>query len=849
MQDFEKLGVFYLGRKYDLNTKSLSEDLILYDCQDLVTHAVCIGMTGSGKTGLCLGLLEEAAMDGIPVIAIDPKGDIGNLLLTFPNLTGEDFAPWVDQEQARRQGKSPEDFAREEAARWQNGLLEWGQDGARIKRMKENCQVSLYTPGSSAGLPVSILSSLQCPFSSEDRDDIDRDLLRERVGSCATAILSLLSIDCDPLKSREHILLSSIISDLWLKGKDVGLAELVGLIQEPPNKRVGAVDLETFYPAKERFELSMSFNNLLASPGFDAWLTGEPLDVDAFLYGADGKPRISIFSIAHLSETERMFFVTLLTGQIFSWMRKQSGTTSLRAIFYMDEMYGFFPPVKNPPSKTPIMSLLKQGRAFGLGVVLATQNPVDLDYKGLANTGTWFIGRLQTERDKLRVLDGLEGAILEGGQSFDRQEIERQLGGLGKRVFLMNNVHEGSPVVFQTRWTMSYLRGPLSRKDIKALGQKSSVKNVEQASNHVQMSSLSPPPAAPNVSSGASAGASAGANEGASAIPSPATSPSASTGPSTRPSPAASPSLSSATVKPLLPPGIRQFFIPPEVASFTGKTVQYCPLLVAAASVMFGDTKFGIDDMRSKISLFQVSDGPVPVDFSKGKDIKITLEELNAAQSLDLPCATVPSALLQPANYKSLGKDFVDHLYGNFRLTIYKSTLTGLVSRAGETERDFRIRLSQAANEKRDQELAKLRSKYSVKIQELEDKIRLAGHRVEVEVEEEKQRKMDSAISIGATVVGAMMGRKVLTAVALGRATTAARSVSKLAKQKSDVGRAQENLDSLQERLDALNAMFQDEVRLLQANFSREEVLETISIAPKKSNINLQAIGIAWVRG
>ncbi len=457
MQDFEKLGVFYLGKSYDLAKKKRQDGLLLYDSRDLVTHAVCVGMTGSGKTGLCLSLIEEAAIDGVPAILIDPKGDLCNLLLTFPDLAPADFRPWINEDDAARKGMSADDFAKQQADLWKNGLADWGEDGARIRRLQEAAEFAIYTPGSNAGLPVSILKSFAAP-PPEARDD--EEAMRERVGSTATGLLTLAGVDADPLKSREHILVSTILSAAWQKGEDLDLAALIARIQTPPVTKVGVVDLESFFPAKDRFALAMSLNNLLAAPGFASWLEGDPLEVGSILRTSAGKPRVAIFSIAHLSDAERMFFVTLLLNQTVAWMRTQSGTTSLRAILYMDEIAGYFPPVATPPAKAPLLTLLKQGRAFGLGVVLATQNPVDLDYKGLANTGTWFLGRLQTERDKARVLEGLEGVAASASQKFDRGKMEQTLAALGSRVFLLNNVHEDAPEVFETRWALSYLRGP-----------------------------------------------------------------------------------------------------------------------------------------------------------------------------------------------------------------------------------------------------------------------------------------------------------------------------------------------------------------------------------------------------
>ena len=404
-------------------------------------------MTGSGKTGLCISLLEEAAIDNIPAIVVDPKGDLANLLLTFPELRDEDFLPWINEEDAQRKGMSPADYAAAQAALWKKGLADWGQDGERIRKLKSSADFAVYTPGSTAGIPVSILKSFAFPGKAVVEDG---ELLGERIGATVTGLLNLMGVEADPIQSREHILLSTILDNAWKQGRDLDLAGFIHAIQEPPVSRIGVLDLESFFPSKDRFALAMKLNNLLAAPGFSAWLEGEPLDIGRMLHTAAGKPRVSIFSIAHLNDSERMFFVTLLLTQLLGWMRSQPGTSSLRALFYMDEIFGYFPPVANPPSKAPLLTLLKQARAFGLGIVLATQNPVDLDYKGLSNTGTWFLGRLQTDRDKERVLDGLEGAAAGGSGRFDRRRMEQILAGLGQRVFLMNNVHEDAPVVFQS---------------------------------------------------------------------------------------------------------------------------------------------------------------------------------------------------------------------------------------------------------------------------------------------------------------------------------------------------------------------------------------------------------------
>ena len=466
MSDINSRNHFYLGREHDLAADETSDQPILYKSKDLTTHAVCVGMTGSGKTGLCVSLLEEAALDGIPAIIIDPKGDLGNLLLGFDELKPEDFRPWIDESVAERKGHTPDEFAAKTAELWRNGLASWDQGPERIKQLNDAVERVIYTPGASHGIPLTVLKSFDAP-PKELRDD--RDAFRQRISSAVSGLLALLGIDADPVQSREHIFLSNVLKSEWEAGNDLSIAQMIAEIQDPPFEKVGVMELETFYPKKERTKLAMDLNNLLASPSFEGWMTGEPLNIAKLMHNKEGKPRQAIISIAHLDDAERMFFVTILLNEMIAWMRTQPGTGSLRAILYMDEVFGYFPPTANPPSKEPMLTLLKQARAFGLGCVLATQNPVDLDYKGLSNAGTWFLGRLQTERDKMRVMEGLEGASAQAGSMFDKQAMERTLAGVGSRVFLMNNVHEDQPTVFHTRWAMSYLAGPLAKGQIKQL--------------------------------------------------------------------------------------------------------------------------------------------------------------------------------------------------------------------------------------------------------------------------------------------------------------------------------------------------------------------------------------------
>lgn len=809
MEDYERLGVFYLGKTYDLAAKKSKGELLLYDSKDLVTHGVCVGMTGSGKTGLCIVLLEEAAMDGIPSIVIDPKGDLPNLLLAFPELKPDNFLPWVNEDDARKKGLTLEEYAKKQAEVWRNGLASWGQSGERIARLKEAADFVIYTPGSTAGIPVSILKSFAAPPPAIREDP---ELLRERIVSTATSLLGLVGKEADPIRSREHILISTILDIAWREGRDMDLGMLIQQIQSPPVNRVGALDLESFYPAKDRFALALLLNNLLAAPGFDIWLQGAPLDIGQILYSSNGKPRVAIFSIAHLNDSERMFFVSLLLNQVLAWTRSQSGTTSLRAIVYMDEIFGYFPPVANPPSKLPLLTLLKQARAFGVGILLATQNPVDLDYKGLANTGTWFVGRLQTERDKMRVLEGLEGVAATAGTKFDRQAMEQTLAGLSNRIFLMNNVHEDAPVIFETRWAMSYLRGPITRVQIKKL--------MDPLRTAVLTAQAAPQPAVPT------------------AVP---------TAPAMPPvQPGAEPSRSSG--RPVLPPSVPQYFVPIRGSKPAGRTLVYSPMLVGHAQVHFLDAKSGIDLMEESSHITPITDDPIPVDWNRANEAPFNIADLEKSPSEPAAFALLPSAASNPRSYDAWVREFADWLYRNRKLELLKSPTFKAFSKPGESERDFRVRLQQSFREQRDEAIEKAKQKYAAKVAALEEKVRRAQQAVEREAEQARQQKMQTAVSAGATLLSAFMGRKALSYSSLSRGATTVRSAGRIMKEAQDVGRARETLATYQQRLGELEDEFRAEMQELQARIDPlTEELETVVIRPAKKDISVRLVALVWV--
>ncbi|MBS0266292.1 MAG: ATP-binding protein [Planctomycetes bacterium] len=793
MQDFEKLGVFYLGREYDLETKTARPDLLLYKSNHLMTHAVCVGMTGSGKTGLCLALLEEAAIDGIPALVIDPKGDLGNLLLTFPELRPADFQPWIDPAEATRKGTTPEDYAAQTARQWQEGLASWGQDGARIARFREAVDLAIYTPGSSAGLGLTVLRSFAAPSAEILTDG---EALRERVAAAASGLLALLGIDADPLRSREHILLSTLFDRAWRGGQDIDLGELIRSIQSPPFDKIGVMDLESIFPAKDRAALAVSLNNLLASPGFSAWMEGEPLDIQRLLYTPEGKPRHAILSIAHLTDAERMFFVTILLNEVIAWMRRQPGTSSLRALLYMDEVFGYFPPTANPPSKTPMLTLLKQARAFGLGVMLATQNPVDLDYKGLSNAGTWFLGRLQTERDKARVLDGLEGASAAAGAQFDRGRMEKILSGLGNRVFLLNNVHEDQPVVFQTRWALSYLRGPLTRDQIQKL----------------MRDKKSQPPAA-------------GENRPAAAVIGQA----------------------AEGTRPMLPPDVPEVFLSSNGGLLGGDKLRYRPGLLAQVRIHYQQKNVSVDYTADLALLIPVVSELSSTVWDQADSLAEEVPDTQPQPEEQSLFETPPTELLRAKTFKELEAALKNHVYRTARLEIWKCPETKECSRPGETEGDFRARLTHGVKEKRDAAIEKLQAKFTPKLATLEERLRKAQQRLDKQKSQATSQMTQAAVSIGTTILGALFGRKLASSSNVTRAASTIRSATKIASEQQDVAHANESVEAVQAQIDQLNADFTAEAAKIQENCASESVkLETISVSPKKTDITLVKLALAW---
>ncbi len=788
---YEKLGLFYLGRELDLDSGAPAQTPLLYKNKDMTTHAVIIGMTGSGKTGLGIGLIEEAIMDNVPSIVIDPKGDMGNLLLTFPNCAASDFAPWIDPSEAAKKEMSVDQYATETAKNWKAGLAAWGQGPERIAALRSKTELTIYTPGSSAGVSVSVLGSFTAP-AKEVVADIDT--LNSLVSSTATSLLALVDITGDLLQSREHILLSSLFLHFWRLGQDLSMEALIGGIVNPPFTQVGVFPLDTFYPQTQRMTLAMTLNNILASPTFSAWTQGEPLDIQRILYGDNGSPRTAIFSLAHLSDVERMFFVTMLLNQFIGWMRRQQGTASLKALLYMDEIFGYFPPIANPPSKKPMLLLLKQARAYGVGVVLATQNPVDLDYKGLANIGTWFVGRLQTSQDQDRVVEGIAGA---SDGKLNIQKLRKLLSAMKGRQFLLNSAHLDDPLLFETRWAMSYLKGPISQNDIKKLMEEKKSRPASKLA----------------VSETETMGTSSGGHT-----------------PNNLP--------------PFVAQGVEQRY---HLQNMVSEQIIFEPWLVAQASVRFFNGSRNIDVVRVVRLRLYLDENFQRINWGAAEETPFALDDCRSDPPGGGSYYPLPSLIAQQKDCKGLSKTFIDHLYQNWRLELSRIKGVDFESKPDEKSGDFRVRFNDYLRRQKDQAIEKLKEKYQVRQAGLEQKLSRAIDQLDKEKGDVQVKTADSLISFGVAVVGAFFGKKTLSAANLGRAATGVRSVGRVVKEQSDVKRAEEEIEELRRALEELSVEIEQKATELAENFSADHYeMESFTISPRRSDIFDVRVALLW---
>ncbi len=825
----ETSGKYYLGRLFDTEQGKITDQPVLYEPADLTTHAVVVGMTGSGKTGLCIDLLEEAALNNIPALMIDPKGDITNTLLHFPNLLPQDFQPWVNPDQARRAGKSLDQAAAETAAQWKQGLADWGIDPPRLTKLSESAQFAVFTPGSDAGIPVNILASLKAPPIPWESN---KETLRERISGTVIALLGLVGMqNIDPVRSREHILLSNIFENAWSQGKDLDLGELILQTQSPPFPKLGVFDINTFFPEKDRFELAMLLNNILAAPAFQVWIEGQPLDVASLLYTPDGKPRHSVFFIAHLSDAERMFFVTLLYSAVETWMRAQTGTTTLRALVYFDEIFGYLPPVANPPSKQPMLRMLKQARAFGVGQVLVTQNPVDVDYKALSNAGTWMIGKLQTDQDKQRLLDGLDSAM---SGSLDRGEYDRLISTLAKRVFLLHNVNAKGPLLFQTRWAMNYLAGPLTLTQIPDLNK------LAGASEAIASTPMTTPLAAAAVGSMAAA-----PMQTQPAVPA---APAAGyAGPTT--------SGYSAT-RPAIPGEISEYFLPNNL-TFTqafkvagremtpaalSQGLIYRAVILGQASARLVNLKFKLDIDISKTALVANPDRRGVVRWDNFPSGRIDQSGFDKAPDPQARFASLDAPLNDAKMMNALQKDFLEWSYHAAQVTVRANESLDVYAGPETTEGDFHAQCSKAAQQASDDELRKASSTYDTKLRALQDKLEHEQAALKQDQAELSSRKIEVLGSAAETVAGLLgFGRK--------RSLSSSISKQRMASHaKGDVDEAVNMIKDYQEQIAAIEQEKAAAVKEVNDKWAKvASQVSEIPISAQKKDILLDFFGVAWM--
>lgn len=809
-------GKYYLGRIWDPDTGKAGTEPLLYDPDDLTTHGVVVGMTGSGKTGLCIGLLEEAALNHVPALMIDPKGDLTNLLLHFPELLPSDFQPWINSAAARKEGKTDEQAAAETAELWRKGLADWDIEPGRLQTLAESVDFTVYTPGSTAGVPVSVLASLRAPDLPWQGNE---EVFGEQISGTVTALLGLTGMkDVDPVQSREHILIANIIANAWSQGRDLDLGELIMQIQTPPFTKLGVLDVNTFFPEKDRAALAMRINSMLASPSFQTWLQGEPLDIQRMLYTASGEPRHSIFYIAHLSEEERMFFVTLLYSGIESWMRAQSGTPSLRALVYFDEIFGYAPPISNPPSKQVMLRMLKQARAFGVGMVLATQNPVDIDYKGLSNAGTWMIGKLATEQDKSRLIDGLMSV---GAGDIDKKQYDRLISGIGKRVFLVRNVNAKQPALFQTRWAMNYLAGPLTRAQIPAVN----------ALRGAPVAAKEPTGATPTAA--------------AAALPAP-------------PPAAAAPAIgdtATTMTRPPVPTGSGEYFLPLKLSLMEAAAEQrvsladgavesgvvYRPALLAQAEVRLANAKYDLNTDLAYASLVPEPEPNATVRWDEFSVAPVDDRMLDRQPARDARFVMLGSPLSDAKAMRALETDFTDWIVRNGAVDIRANATLKVYAGPNVDDASFEAMCRKAAEEKLKVESDKVTARYETKMKSIRDKLAREEGELTKDQAEYERRKNEELATHAETLLSFFGKRK----------KSLSGSISKrgmTGKAKADIEESEQAIADYKAQLAALTAEQQAELDGLSAKW--EAVVSetsTIPVAPRKTDVRVRLFGVAWL--
>ena len=787
-------GSFHLGKIIDPATGKPGADDLVIGSSDLTTHGVIVGMTGSGKTGLAVVLLEEALLAGIPALIIDPKGDMGNLALTFPDLAAASFQPWVNASDAQAENVTVEVLAEKTATTWREGLASQGIGQEQIQQLKDAADVTIYTPGSSAGVPLNMLGSLRAPALSWDTE---AETLRDEIEGTVTSLLGLVRIAADPLSSREHVLLSNLIENAWRAGRDLDLGALIGEVQSPPLRKLGVFEIDAFFPPRDRTELALRLNALIAAPAFAAWGEGAPLDPQSLLFTPEGKPRVAIVYLAHLSDEERMFVTTLVFAKLVTWMRGQSGTSDLRALAYMDEVAGYVPPTAAPPAKKPILTILKQGRAFGLGLVLSTQNPVDLDYKAMSNAGTWLVGRLQTENDKARVLEGLRSAA--GGT--DIAALDAAIGALQKRQFMVVSAKDSRPRVFGTRWAMSYLRGPLTKEHVQLL-----------------MRDAARPQAPPTAAEVA---------------------------------PAAPLAADETSVVPAAAAGVTVSYLDPaapwasQVGAAAGVT-RLRAFLATRVALRYDDTAAGIDEQQEFEALYGPLDGGLDLDAETVVDFddRDFRPEAPAGAAYVLPAAPVGEAKF----FAQAGKDVQARLVANRALEVFRNKELKLTSRPGELEDAFLVRCDEAGQERADTETVKLTKRLEAKKDRLENALGLAQRRVEELDTQTKSRQANELIAGAGAVLGALFGGRRSARSITSAVGSVASKHGQSATSSERRGTAEAKVQQTTDDLAQLEQEILDEVTAIDDKWKTvAETVDTVAIRLEATDVRVTDVRLVWV--
>ncbi len=887
MPFIEAPTTFYLGREFVPGTQQLdNNDVVYYDSRDLTTHAVVVGMTGSGKTGLCITLLEEAILDNIPSIIIDPKGDITNLLLTFPELRPEDFAPWIHEDDARRAGLDKASYSADVAQQWRDGLRSWGIVPERVRWLNIAAQYSIFTPGSDAGLPISILSSLRAPREGWNGREEQH---RERINGIVTALLALAGLSVEPVKDKEHVLVANIFEYAWSRGQDLTLEDIILQVQRPQFEKLGVFPVDEYISEKNRFKLAMDLNNVIAAPSFQSWLYGQPMDIQSLLYQPNGRPRVSVFYTAHLSEAERMFITTLILENMLAWMRTQSGTSSLRALLYVDEMFGYFPPYpKNPPTKDPIMRLLKQARAFGVGMILATQNPGDLDYKGLTNAGTWFIGRLQSENDKKKVMAGLQSlATADAGR--DLADVEQLISDIQPRVFLMRNVHDTSgPILVHTRWAMSFLAGPMTREQIRRLMETQKQVLIQQVyapppQPQMQQTFAPPPPqslpgqpgftqrgypAPPQSLPGQQPGypqpggyaqPNAFAAQVGGGYVSDYTQPTGATSPVDPVSSGRAPA-GYKDKAPAVASAINQYFLPntltvqQAMSQWTQSTgfrtqgtqatlLAYQPVLLAQAAVRYQDRKANIYTDRTYA--FHVPDlQPTGlINWEEYQTYPVDRRNVSSQPSAaGAIFGELPVGLTDVKRLKTLEGELIDMIYNTARLILPYNPSLKTYGNPDADPGEFHAQAMQIAREQRDIEIDKVSEKYAKMMDKLEDQLRRKERELSAEQKEIRDRKREELFTTGEAIFSLFKGRTNYTLSRMSRATRYKRQTQEDIQETKDV------LDELDQQMYDLEQEYEAELAKINDKWGAIATdAQEYTITPFKKDVHIDLFGIGWL--